>query len=127
MYGTDSRPGPQPARQATHRGREVTLMARFDRPEQAERAAQALRAAGFDIVQLADGAPGGPEPVGAPLVEWGRYGYQMGALDDKWTTAAAWENPLGLTLGSGTLLTAVVPSADRQRAAQVIEAAGGRL
>ena len=126
MYGTHDRPGLPPSRQAAHSGRDVTLMASFDRPEQAERAADALRAAGFDIVQLADGA-GRPEPVGAPLVEWGRSGYHMGALDDKWTTAAAWENPLGWTLGGGTLLTAVVPSADRPRAAQVIEAAGGRL
>lgn len=127
MHGTDDRQGPLTSRQAAHSGREVTLLASFDRPEQAQRAADALRAAGFDIVQLADGASASAEPVGAPLVEWGRYGYQMGALDDKWTTAAAWEDPLGLTLGGGTLLTAVVPSADRPRAAHVIEAAGGRL
>lgn len=127
MHGTDNRPGHPAGRAAAPRGREVTLIASFDRPEQAERAADALRAAGFDIVQVADGASGTPDAPGEPLVEWGRYGYHTGARDDNWTTAAAWDNPSGLNLGDGMLLTAVVPSADRPQAAQIIEAGGGRL
>lgn len=105
---------------------EVTLMASFNFAEDARRAADTLRASGFDVVQVAAAAQS-PDPVGQPLVEWGRYGYQAGALDDKWTSAAAWDNALGLDLGGGALLTAVVPDTDRARAAQLIQDAGGRL
>ncbi len=120
MHGTDSEPSPPPAG-------EVTLLASFDEPEPAQRAAQALRAAGFDIVQVADSGASSGARAGEPLVEWGRHGYQMEASDDKWTSAAAWANPWGLDLGGGILLTAVVPSAERARAAAIIETAGGRL
>lgn len=111
---------------AASRSREATLLATFNFAEDARRAADTLRGAGFDVVQVA-AAAGRPDPVGEPLVEWGRCGYEARALDDKWTSAAAWDNALGLDIGGGTLLTAVVPEGDRARAAQLIKEAGGRL
>jgi hypothetical protein len=106
---------------------EVTLMASFTLSENARRAEADLRAAGFDVVQVSDASDGGYGAPGEPLVEWGRYGYQAQMPDDKWTTAAAWDNRLGLNVGEGLLLTAVVPRDERGRAATIIEAAGGRL
>lgn len=106
---------------------EVTLMASFTLPENARRAEADLRAAGFDVVQVSEVADDGHGAPGEPVVEWGRYGYQAHMLDDKWTTAAAWDNRLGLNLGEGLLLTAVVPAEERGRAARIIEGAGGRL
>ena len=94
--------------EATGAGGEATLTARFGGPEQAERAAEALRDAGFDLVQVFEGAVSAEARMGEPWAEWGRHG-------------------LGMALDGGPLLRAVIPVADRPRAAHIIEAAGGRL
>ena len=105
---------------------EETLMARFTLPEAAHAAEESLRRAGFDVVRVSTVASD-IDRVGEPVVEWGRYGYQSTLVDDKWTSAAAWDNPLGINLGESVLLTTVVPAADRERAAGLIREAGGIL
>lgn len=105
---------------------ERTILARFTFPEQAERAAQSLRRAGFDVVtvdRMAEEPPHAP----SPLVEWGRYGYQSTSLDDKWTSASAWDNPWGLTFGESLLLTAVVPEEATMQVQAIIKDQGGIL
>jgi hypothetical protein len=106
---------------------EHTILARFTLPEQAHRALHRLQEAGFETVAVdaIDEAP--TDAVAAPQVEWGRYGYEPGRIDDKWTTAAAWDNELGLNWGGGILLTAVVPGDRRAEAERLIEEAGGTL
>lgn len=106
---------------------ETTLMATFTDPAHADRAMANLRAAGFDVVQVTDRSHEDAAPTGQAIVEWGRYGYQPAMVDDKWTSAAAWDNALGLDWGEGTLLTVVVPGEDHATAARIIEEAGGRL
>lgn len=103
---------------------ERTILARFTFPEQADRAAQSLRHAGFDVVTVDTISDGDPH-IQSPLVEWGRYGYQPTSLDDKWTSASAWDNPLGLTFGESILLTAVVPEEAAIRALTIIKEFGG--
>lgn len=106
---------------------ETTLMATFTDPEHGARAMANLRAAGFDVVQLTDRTHDDTAPTGHAVVEWGRYGYEPAMVDDKWTSAAAWDNALGLDWGEGNLLTVVVPTEDHATAARIIEEAGGRL
>ncbi|MCL8208702.1 MAG: hypothetical protein K6V97_11615 [Actinomycetia bacterium] len=102
---------------------ERTLIARFAFREDAERAADALREAGFDVVSVGS-APDDPTD-GAPIAEWGRLGYHPAALDDKWTAAANWY--AGATWNEAALVTAVVPAEAAERARAVLERAGGRL
>ncbi len=104
--------------ETTDAGDEATLTASFGGVEQAERAAQALRAAGFDIVQVSEGAFAAEAPMGEPWAEWGWPGYQTGAGGD---------HPLGMARNDGPLLRAVIPVTDRPRVVHIIEAAGGRL
>ncbi|MGC8487764.1 MAG: hypothetical protein ACP5QO_06030, partial [Clostridia bacterium] len=63
-----------------------------------------------------------------PLVEWGRFGYQADSLDDKWTSAAAWDNMLnipGANVGEAILLTAVVDDTRAAEARDIIRRLGG--
>ncbi|CAB1128738.1 conserved protein of unknown function [Candidatus Hydrogenisulfobacillus filiaventi] len=106
------------------------LLATFTFPEHAYACEQALRGAGFDVVQV-DYVPSTPPDAlnHAPAVEWGRQGYQPEVLDDKWTAASAWDHqgPPGLIDGESYLLTAVVPEEDARRAETLIRQHGGRL
>lgn len=106
---------------------EVNLLATFTLPENAHHCQDALRDLGFEIVQIDRMSPGPGMVNHAPLVEWGRYGYQPDTLDDKWTAASAWENEGGLIAGESWLLTAVVPDQDVDQARQTIERYGGQL
>lgn len=105
---------------------EANLLARFTFPESAQRCAEALRSAGFEIVQV-DGLDVEESGAGPAVVEWGRHGYQASNLDDKWTSAAAWDNQLGLNWGESIILTAVVPAAEQERAIRLIQEHGGQL
>ncbi|MCY0898323.1 MAG: hypothetical protein OWU33_05205 [Firmicutes bacterium] len=108
---------------------EKNLLASFATLSAAQQCQQALRDRGFDVVQVDHlTAPGGDTLPHMPLVEWGRYGYQTDRLDDKWTSAAAWNDGAdGLLTGASWLLTAVVPAADAETAAQIIKQHGGNL
>lgn len=105
---------------------EITILAHFTFPDQAEKAQAALRAAGVDVVQV-DTVGEVPQSPQVPVVEWGRYGYEPTLPDDKWTSAAAWDNPLGLNLGEAVLLTAVVDSEHAETVRRTIRKFGGRL
>lgn len=105
---------------------EANLLARFTFPESAQRCAEALRSAGYDIVQV-DGLDVEESGAGPAVVEWGRHGYQATNLDDKWTSAAAWDNQLGLNWGESIVLTAVVPAEAREHAIRLIKEHGGQL
>jgi hypothetical protein len=107
-------------------GREVTVLASFTLPEDAEACQAALRRAGLDVVQVAPLSSGPDGPTESALVEWGRYGYQPDVLDDKWTAASAWDHG-GLIWGQGWLLTAVVPDEAAERARDIIRRYGGHL
>lgn len=109
---------------------EKNLLASFQNLEAAKKCQNALRQAGFDVVQVDDiqpGSQGGTLPH-APLVEWGRYGYQTDRLQDKWTSSSSWtDSHTGLIEGAAWLLTAVVPAEGAERAAHIIEQYGGSL
>jgi hypothetical protein len=105
---------------------EKTILAHFTFPDQAEKARTALRAAGIDIVQV-DTVDADYRQPQMPLVEWGRHGYEPETLDDKWTTAAAWDNGLGLNVGEAVLLTAVVDDSQETVARETIRQFGGRF
>lgn len=106
---------------------EQTLLAHFTFPEQAEKARDALVEAGVDVVQVDRVGPaGGAHPI--PLVEWGRYGYELEGLDDKWTSAAAWDDRLqrsGVDAGEAVLLTVVVDGERAGAARDIIRRFGG--
>ncbi len=107
--------------------KEQNILAFFDTLEGAEKCQHDLRKRGFDVVQI-DSVPTdmGDEVLShAPLVNWGRYGYDVGRLDDKWTAAGSWQEH-GLNAGAW-LLTAVVPQGDRDHAAEIIQKSGGQL
>lgn len=108
--------------------REVTLLATFTLPEDAETCRDALYRAGLDVVQVAPVASGPRAPTEPALVEWGRYGYQPDVLDDKWTAASSWDwANEGLIGGEGWLLTAVVPEEAAAQARTIIRRYGGHL
>ncbi len=101
---------------------EIKLLARFTFSEQAEACQQALRAQGFDVVQV---DPIAPEAQPYPVAEWGRFGYQADAIDDKWTQVSSWDNSAGLVFGESWLLSAVVEASDAEHARQLIRNYGG--
>lgn len=107
---------------------EKNLLASFASLEDAKRCQEALREAGFDVVQVDDlQEPQSPLPH-APLVQWGRYGYQTDRLQDKWTSPSSWDDSsTGLIEGAAWLLTAVVPAEDAEHAAHIIHQYGGSL
>lgn len=109
---------------------EKNLLASFRDLASAKHCQQTLREEGFDVVEVDDLAPTGdndPLPH-APLVQWGRRGYQTGRLQDKWTSSSSWtDSHSGLIAGAAWLLTAVVPAEDAERAARIIEQYGGSL
>lgn len=129
----DSRPpAPKAGPGANQRGRSdrdpVNILATFTLPERAQAAADDLRAAGFEIVQVDRVPSETPDPLKhGPVVEWGRYGYQPNVLDDKWTAASSWDNASGLIDGESWLVTAVVDAADQSRAEKIIRRHGGRI
>lgn len=106
---------------------ERTILASFTMPERAQQCQDALRAVGYDVVQV-DAIQSNPETLSAhtPIVEWGRYGYEPTMVDDKWTGASSWEHG-GLIMGESWLLTAVVPEQDGDHVLQIIQSYGGRL
>ena len=107
--------------------KEKSVLAFFRSLEQAQHCERALRHQGFDVLQI-DSVPGdmGTEALDhAPLVDWGRYGYDLGRLDDKWTASGSWSHN-GLSVGAW-VLTAVVPQADRDQVAHVVKEFGGEL
>lgn len=104
---------------------EINILARFTFVERAEACQQALRANGFEVVQLDPITLDAEEPY--PVAEWGRFGYQVDAIDDKWTLASAWDNATGLIFGEDWLLTAVVEASDAERARKLIRDYGGIL
>jgi len=109
---------------------EKNLLASFANLETAQNCQSALRDQGFDIVQVDDITPlGGTTALPhAPLVEWGRYGYQTDRLDDKWTSSSSWnDSHTGLIEGSAWLLTAVVDAERASEAARIIEQYGGSV
>ncbi len=109
---------------------EKNLLASFQSLEAAKKCQDALRQAGFDVVQVDNIQPGnqGGTLPHAPLVEWGRYGYQTDRLQDKWTSSSSWTNShTGLIEGAAWLLTAVVPAEGAEKAAHIIEQYGGSL
>lgn len=110
------------------RSGERSILATFTLPEQAHACQAALRAAGFDVIQI-DAVPSRSEDAltHVPQVEWGRLGYQADVLDDKWTAASAWDHDNGLIWGESWLLTAVVPEEAAGRALRIIREQGGRL
>lgn len=106
---------------------EKNLLASFASLESAKRCQDALHDAKFQVVQVDDLDPTGDFPH-TPLVEWGRYGYQAGRLDDKWTDSSSWMNSrTGMIEGAAWLLTAVVPAERAGEAAHLIEQYGGSL
>lgn len=107
---------------------EKNLLASFARLESAKQCQDALYQAGFKVVQVDDLDPGTLDLPHAPLIEWGRYGYQPRPLDDKWTSASSWQDSYtGLDEGAAWLLTAVVPAEKAGQAAHIIEQYGGKL
>lgn len=108
---------------------EKNLLASFANLEAAKRCQHELRQQGFDVVQVDDLTPKGDAALPhAPLVEWGRYGYQADRIDDKWTSPGSWtDSHTGLIEGAAWLLTAVVPAEEAARAAHIIEQYGGSL
>lgn len=107
---------------------ERNLLASFAHLEAAKRCQQALHDKGFDVVQVDDLDPVNNDLPHAPLVEWGRYGYQQDRLDDKWTSSSSWtDSQTGLIAGAAWLLTAVVPAEKAGEAAHIIEQYGGSL
>ncbi len=108
--------------------KEINLLARFTILERAQACRDALRHQGFDVVQI-DNIPSMESSQllsHAPMVEWGRYGYEYGRLDDKWTMPAAWDHQ-GLGYGEDWLLTAVVPHDGAVKASAIIKEFGGKL
>ena len=109
---------------------EKNLLASFQNLEAAKKCQDALREAGFDVVQVDDLEPGnqaGTLPH-TPLVQWGRYGYQTDRLQDKWTSSSSWtDSHTGLIEGAAWLLTAVVPAEGAAKAARIIAQYGGSL
>lgn len=109
---------------------EKNLLASFSDLNAAQQCQQALRDQGFDVVQVDDLAPpGANDPLPhSPLVQWGRYGYQVRRLDDKWTSPSSWmQSQTGMIEGAAWLLTAVVPAEDADRAVDIIQQYGGSL
>ena len=104
------------------------LLARFALLEKAQACRDALRAQGFDIVQIDNIPSAGSSQLQnlSPLVEWGRYGYEVDRFDDKWTVASDWGNQ-GVLGGEDWLLTAVVPHDRSQEVAEMIQHHGGQL
>ena len=108
--------------------KEINLLARFTMLERAQACRDALRHNGFDVVQI-DNIPSMESSQllnHAPMVEWGRYGYEYDRLDDKWTMPAAWDHQ-GLGYGEDWLLTAVVPHDGAAKATAIIKEFGGKL
>lgn len=108
---------------------ERNILASFTDPEHAYTCARALRAQGFDVVEVDDLPTTGSDPAGlphAPMVDWGRYGYREDVLDDKWTAPSSWSHD-GLVVGEGWLLTAVIPAERYEEAAAIVRRAGGRF
>ncbi|PSR21733.1 MAG: hypothetical protein C7B45_09630 [Sulfobacillus acidophilus] len=108
---------------------EANLLAAFADLAAAQRCQNALRDEGFDVIEIdrldRSDDDSLPHP---PLVNWGRDGYQIGRLQDKWTTSAAWtDSPNGLIAGGAWLLTAVVPSEAADHVRHVIQQYGGSL
>ncbi len=109
---------------------EKNLLASFSDLRAAKHCQQALRDQGFDVVDVNILAPYSGDSLlpHAPLVEWGRSGYQVDRLQDKWTTGSAWtDSQTGMIEGGSWLLTAVVPADGAERAAHVIKQYGGSL
>ena len=106
---------------------ERNILAFFRTLEEAEKCQQKLRDRGFDVVQIDSVAAdmGTQVPSHSPLVDWGRYGYDVGRLDDKWTASGAWLEH-GLSVGVW-ILTAVVPPEDQDDASTIIQASGGQF
>ena len=104
---------------------ESAILARFTFADRAEAVRDALRAHGFDVIDIR--RPEDEQPPAGPtaLVEWGRYGYALTSLDDKWTSAASWDNALNLNLGEAVLLTAVVPKDRADEVRRIIRDGGG--
>lgn len=104
------------------------LLARFTLLEKAQACRSELWDQGFRTVQI-DNIPSLESSQlqnQAPLVEWGRYGYQFDQMDDKWTAASSWGND-GLIGGDDWLLTAVVPQDRASDVADIIRQHDGRL
>lgn len=109
---------------------EKNLLAAFSTWAAAQDCQRALFEAGWDIVEVAPVNPlVNPQHLArAPLVEWGRLGFQPWRLDDKWTSSANWTDSYADQIRGATwLLTAVVPADDADRAADVIQQYGGSL
>ncbi len=108
--------------------KEINLLARFTMLERAQACRDALRHQGFDVVQI-DNIPSMESSQllnHAPMVEWGRYGYEFDRLDDKWTVPAPWDHH-GLGYSEDWLLTAVVPHDEVDKASAIITDFGGKL
>ncbi len=107
---------------------EKNLLASFANLDAAKKCQAALKNAGFPVVQVDNLDPTNMDLPHAPLVEWGRYGYQADRLDDKWTDASSWQDShTGLIEGASWLLTAVVDADRAGEAAHIIEQYGGSL
>ena len=104
------------------------LLASFANLDNAKRCQNRLNDEGFDIVQVDDLDPLNNDLPHAPLISWGRYGYQQAQLEDKWTSSSSWtDSHTGLIEGAAWILTAVVPAEGAQKAARIIEQYGGKL
>lgn len=108
---------------------ERTILASFAVRDQAVRCEEALRQEGFDVVQVDDMTMGSLPSAfwQGPVVEWGRYGYQPGMLDDRWTSASDWPPAVRPPGGDEWILTAVVPEEQGDHATRLIARYGGRL
>jgi hypothetical protein len=104
---------------------EQTLQALFFDYRAAEDCQRALRAIGLDVVQIRSHRSLSPgrdaQAPTAPTVEWGRFGYQPDLTDDKWTSAAQWDEAV-----EPWLLTALVPTEQASQARAVIARYGGQ-
>jgi hypothetical protein len=108
---------------------EQNILAAFSDLSTAKHCQNALRDEGYDVVDVDSLNRSDSDPLfQAPLVNWGREGYQVGRLQDKWTSSASWTNsPNGLIAGAAWLLTAVVPNEDADHVRRVIQQYGGSL
>jgi hypothetical protein len=109
---------------------EQNLLAAFRDLAAAQHCQDALREQHFDVVEVShlDSTQSPDILPHAPLVQWGRYGYQARRLDDRWTSPASWTGVTpGVDDGGAWLLTAVVPAEDAQCAARIIKEYGGSL